>query len=257
MKHTKLRLRKERAIPAIIVIVLGIISIIVFSKVRAIVIALTLIAVCIVELIKEWKAILLITALILSFTLFDNSVINTVVLGFFFNIVFINLSFNPSWNRKKHEIKQYIDDNQLHSKVKINEAFFERVKDRDKALYTMFFYALSILPYVTLNVLINKKEFLFENIPIIKHMYNFALSVLSLNSNSSHILKCIAVSMVLIVFYMILVFVIILSVNESRLTLKEIKEKSNRDNSYWNGIKLDIDENDIIYIDVVNNSSSK
>ena len=63
--------------------------------------------------------------------------------------------------------------------------------------------------------------------------------------------------MVLIVFYMILVFVIILSVNESRLTLKEIKEKSNRDNSYWNGIKLDIDENDIIYIDVVNNSSSK
>ncbi len=255
MKRTKLKLRKGRVITASIIIIVGLIFFFCCPTVRAIVIALMLMACCIIAFLKEWKAILLILGLVLSFNLFDNSVINTVALGFFFNIVFINLSFNPSWNRQKHEIKQYIDENKLHSTVKFNEAFFERVKDREKALYTMFFYAMSILPSITLNILLKNKAFLFEHFPLIKQIYSFALSILKLNGNSPYLLKCIAISMVLIVFYMILMFVIILTVKESSLTLKEINEKRNRDTSYWNENNLDIDENEIIYLDVVKNSS--
>ena len=257
MKHTKLRLRKERAIPTIIVIILGVLSIIIFSKVRAIVVALMIIAFCIIEFIKEWKAILLVTALVISFNLFDNSVINTVALGFFFNIVFINLSFNPKRNKAKYDIKKFIEKEHLQTKVEFNEAFFERVKDREKAIYTMIFYAISILPSVTLNVLLNKKDFLFEKIPATYQLYRGVLSFFNLNTNSSHLQKCTSISVVLIVIYMVLMLVIIISVNESRSTLNEIREKGKRNDSYWNGINLDIDENYRIYIDVVNNSSAE
>ena len=253
--HTKLKLRKGRALIA--VIILGLLGSIIFPKITAALIVLGIIIIDIILFIKEWKAMLLTSAIMLSFAIFDNSVINTVMLGFFFNVVFINLSFTPKWNRTKYEIKHCIDKEPVCNKVIFNESFFERYRDREKTIDTMFFYAMSILPYITLNVLQNQKAFLFNHFSLIKPVYSIVLHIFRANEYSPVVIKRIVIGIVLAMLYIVIVTLIILFTKESRLTLNEIKAKNNRDKTYWNGIELDIDEDFLIFIDVVDTSIEK
>ncbi|WP_024861707.1 hypothetical protein [Ruminococcus flavefaciens] len=252
MKHPKLRLRKKRAF--ITALIIWLIGVLLFPKLFAILSILVIGVYAIISCLKEWKAVLLVTALILSYSIFDNSVMNTVILGFFFNVVYINLSFNPRWYRTKLNIKQHLEQKQYKDKVTFDEPFFEQVRDREKAIYTMIFYAISILPYVTLNILLNKKEYLFGHIPAISKIYNVFCFIFAFNDKTTILQKRISASIILIVIYMILVYAIVMIIKESRLIRKEIIDRRNRKKEYWKGIALDIDENDLIFIDVIDNN---
>ena len=47
---------------------------------------------------------------------------------------------------------------------------------------------------------------------------------------------------------------IVMIIKESRLIRKEIIDRRNRKKEYWKGIALDIDENDLIFIDVIDHN---
>ena len=249
MKRPKLKLRKKRAFFTFLII--WIIGVLLFPKQTALFTLLIFMVYVIIMFVKEWKAVLLITVLVLSYTIMDNSLMNTVILGFFFNVVYINLSFNPHWSRTKLELQQLIEEKQYKDKVSFDEPFFEQIRDRSKAIYTMIFYAISILPYVTLNILINNKDYLFNHVPIINTIYKVFLTVFESNGNTSSLQKHIDISCVLIFFYMILVLVIIKSLKEQRILFKKIKDKRSRKKDYWNGLEFKIDENDLIFLEVI------
>ena len=67
-------------------------------------------------------------------------------------------------------------------------------------------------------------------------------------------LKRVVIGMVLVLLYTIIVTLIILITKESRLTLDEIIAKNKRPKTYWNGIELGIDDENLIFIDVVDTS---
>lgn len=253
MKRPKLRLRKKRA--SFTALIIWIIGTLLFPKLTALLSILIILIYGIINCVKEWKAILLVMVLVLSYTIMDNSLMNTVILGFFFNVVYINLSFNPRWNRTKLELKQLIEEKQYKDKVSFDEPFFEQVRDREKAIYTMIFYAISILPYVTLNILINNKDYLFNHVPAINTVYKVFFTVFEFNGNTSSLQKRICISVFLILFYMMLVLVIVKLLKEQRILLKEIKDKHSRKKDYWKGLEFNIDDNDLIFLEVIDNEA--
>lgn len=248
-RRRKLNIKRVIIAIAILITILLIVGL-VFPKLLAALIILFFIISTIIVMIREWKGILLFSVLILSYTLLDNSVINTVVLGFFFNIVYISLSFSPKWNRRKIRIQRYIEENGLKDMLSFNVPFFEQVRDREKAIITMFFYSISILPSVTLKILQDKKDFIFDHVPLSHDAYSLLLHLFKVNEFSPIVLKRICVSFFLILAYLIIITIIIMVTKESRLILKEIRIKYDRDTTYWNNEKIELDDDDLIFLDV-------
>lgn len=253
-RRRKLNIKRVIIAIAILITILLIVGL-VFPKLLAALIILFFIISTIIVMIREWKGILLFSVLILSYTLLDNSVINTVVLGFFFNIVYISLSFSPKWNRRKIRIQRYIEDG-LKDRLSFNVPFFEQVRDREKAIITMFFYSISILPSVTLKILQDKKDFIFDHVPLSHDAYSLLLHLFKVNEFSPIVLKRICVSFFLILAYLITITIIIMVTKESRLILKEIRKKYDRDKTYWNNEKIELDDDDLIFLDVVDKSKT-
>ena len=257
MKKYSRKLNKKRVIGAIAVLIAVIItgSFLVpdLPAIIAILIMAAMVIYGVIYILKEIKTVILIIAMILAFTFLGTNVISSVFLGFFFNTVYISLFFEPEWSRKKHKINKEISKKKYHNLLVFNGDLFDLVKNRGKAIMTMLFYSISVLPAVTLAILKENKESIKKLLPWSEKIYNFVTSAFRLPKIPEKIAKQISLSIFLVLFFMIINLIIIIFSKQSSQTYKDIANKYERPENTWtNSKKPALNDNELIYVDVIN-----
>ena len=215
-----------------------------------IIVAFLALTIClgITSFISQWKEVILSVVMLLLITYLDTSTVNTIVIVVLFNTIYINLVFNPSWDRRKERLQVAIDKDKSNNKLTMDNSLFEEIKSRNKTISTMLMYSLSVLPSITLKVLQEKKDMIF-NIKYTRWIYLNYLKVFKISDNSPVELKRLLVGVLLFLFFMSLTLVLCFALKEQRLIQNKIRMKRQRDDSYWENTKPNLEPFDLLFID--------
>ena len=260
MKKQRKKLKYKRVLLAVILLIVAIIfTIKYFSVILGLIsigIIIYIISYGIKTAIQEWKLIITVILVILSISFFETTTINILFLGFFFNIAYMSLSFNPQWERRKIEIRNKIETSELKDNVTFNGDFYNQFRDRTKAIITMFFYAISILPSITINILKDNAAFIKSHFPQITQLYYNIIKSVNSKIISGDMFGRIGISFVLALVYTFITLLLVMKTTELKMIYDNMILRSRRNEEYWNENKpLEIDEDDLIFVDVVNDSS--
>lgn len=206
-------------------------------------------------ILTQWREMLLLAIALVAISYLYTSAVNTIIISFAFNLTYIKLKFNPNWENRKKEIENYFRNSDVSNKYKFNVDFFDAMKERDKTYTTMLIYGFSVLPATIIESLekINEKGY---DIPLINESkaYEGFLRMWNLSIDSKPELKRMALGLFFILLFLIIIISTCFIIKEQRQIQRQLWERKRRKVDYWKENIPAINENDLIYIDVITTS---
>lgn len=200
--------------------------------------------------IVQWREMLLLCVVLLIIGFFNTTAINTIVIGFFFNTVYLKLKYIPHQDSRIEKIEAYLNEHDIANKYSFNTKLFDKTNTRGQVLSSMLIQSLFVLPSVSIDALKKLKDDKYD-IPFISEqkIYEKYLHLFKLSIESRTEYKRIALGLAFILFFLFMTLFIFMIIKEQKKLRKEIKDRWKRKDSYWeDGIKY-LDKSDLIYID--------
>jgi len=242
--------KKKSLIIAIIVFIVALVIFIHFSdnlfSLLLISMSLAVLPQDIYYCVKEYKGLLTISIFILAIGFISTSTLNTIIISFLLNTIYIEWIFEPKWESRKERIKSEITNNRLTNVYLFNEQLFNRNKKRIKTLVQLLFYSFSILPSATLEILkANKDDFSFLN-----KAYYESLHIFHLGINSPTQIKRLCFAPLFMAVFLFITVLAACNINELKVIRNTIIDLKKRDNKYWGRLKPNFDEEELLYIEL-------
>ncbi len=199
-------------------------------------------------LLYHLKEGIIFTLILLALCFLDTSSINTIVIVFLFNTVYLNLFADYKWKEKKRIINEEIDRKCEDKKFIFDNEFYDMLQKQDKVIFTMLVQSVTILPSVGLKILIEQKDFIFEHASFIKSLYKNYLTVFRQTTHSEIFIKKFFVAIPVLLFFFIIDIAILLISKQVRDNRKKITDRNKRLGEYWENTCFELEDNDLIYI---------
>lgn len=194
------------------------------------------------------KDMFIVVLILLGLSILDYSTINFFVITFVVNTIYIKLFAEYKWDDKKVKLQEVLKAKDAKKEYAFDSSFFERIKKQEFAIFTLLIQSVTVMPAAVMKVLIDQKSNIFKLLPIVETWYVKYLSMFKCDTYTLLELKRLLVAVPILFMFMLADIVILLICKQVRDNKKELKNRRNRNKSYWGDISFGVDGDDWVYI---------